>query len=90
MSENTFPTIADFHERLAELVKAGLGDMPVQVLIVPASTIIAITKITAPDEAHGKPALMIEFDGYSGRMGQCIVSCDYLKGDPKTELRVVQ
>jgi hypothetical protein len=73
--ESEFPTIRDVHARLAELVEQGLGDHPCQVLIVPDSTMQAIARASgAPMD--GKPALMIELSGETGRMPVTITSTD--------------
>jgi hypothetical protein len=79
-SEDKFPTIRDLRDRLTHLVELGLGDLPVQVVIVPGSTMVAVARATHPDQmkAAGKPPLMIEFDGQEGRMPPTMVSCDFL------------
>lgn len=59
MTENEFPTISDLHDRLAELIAKGLGALPVQVLIVPDSTLQAIAR-NAGQKDDDKPALMID------------------------------
>lgn len=77
-TENNFPTIRDFRDKLTELVEQGLGEQPVQILIVPDSTIQAIARVTAPDgyDNASKPALMVEMDGTDGRMPVLIYSTD--------------
>lgn len=67
MREDTFPTIADLHGRLSELMAQGLGELPVQILIVPDSTLQAIAR-NAGQKDDDKPALMIDLcsdDGHS-------------------------
>lgn len=76
-TENMFPTLRDVRDKLNELVGQGLGDHPVQVVIVPDSTIQAIARATAPPGyKHDRPALMVEFDGIDGRMPILIYSTD--------------
>lgn len=78
--ECDFATIAEMSERLAELVKEGLGGFPVQVLVVPDSTLQAIAKMSG----HvGKPALMIDLpsDPPGTRLPVCIVTADRLTRD---------
>lgn len=75
MSENKFPTISDLCDGLKRLVDGGLGNLPVQVLVVPDSTIQAIGRVT-PGFDPAKPALMIEFDGVDGRIGPTVLSTD--------------
>lgn len=78
--ENEFPTIADLRDCLVALVDAGLGEHPVQVVIVPATTLLAIARSTGAPESD-KPPLMIEFPGSAAeRMPCCIVSMHYLEG----------
>lgn len=79
--ENRFPTIADYAERLAELVTRGLGDLPAQILVVPDSTMQAIARDT--DGFDGKkPALLIELTGKddSSRIPVCLISADRYSG----------
>lgn len=71
-----FPTIRDAAERLRELVDHGHGDLPVQVLVVPDSTLQALQHAVAP--AAAGPALMIEYPGQDGRMGFSLVSTERL------------
>jgi hypothetical protein len=62
-TENTFPTIRDIRDRMNDLVEQGLGELPVQILIVPDSTLQAIAR-NAGQKDDAKPALMIDlFDG---------------------------
>lgn len=65
MKEHQLPTIAAIHARLGELVEQGLGELPVQILIVPDSTLQAIARNAGqPDDS--KPALMIDLVGEDG------------------------
>lgn len=62
-TENTFPTIRDIRDRMNDLVEQGLGELPVQILIVPDSTLQAIAR-NAGQKDDAKPALMIDlYDG---------------------------
>lgn len=80
-TENKFPTIRDFRDKLTELVELGLGDQPVQIIIVPDSSLQAIARVVAPpDFKHEKPALMVEMDGKDGRMPVLIYSTDRDQG----------
>lgn len=74
--ESDFPTIADLYNGLRPLVEAGLGDLPVQVLIVPDSTMQAIARDAG---YHGvKPVLMAELNHEegSGRIPVTVLSTD--------------
>ena len=77
--ESEFPTIADLQSRLDELVQGGLGDLPVQLLVVPDSTLQAIARSAAAD-AEAKHALMIDLGGSGGRMAVTMTSVDGLQG----------
>ena len=74
MSEDEFPTIADLHARLGELIAKGFGDLPVQILIVPDSTLQAIAR-DAGQTDDSKPALMIELFDTEGN-GMLIASTE--------------
>jgi hypothetical protein len=78
--ENEFPTIADLRDGLTRLVDNGLGDLPVQVLVVPDSTMQAIARQAGSDGV--KPALMIElnYDEGTGRIPVTVVSTDRMQG----------
>ena len=80
-SENNFPTIRDFRDRLNDLVDQGLGDQLVQLLIVPDATMQAISRVVNDgcDPSPDKPALMIEFEGIAGRMPVLIYSTDRME-----------
>lgn len=79
-NEHKFPTIRDLRDALSRLCDLGLGDLPTQVTVVPASTIFAVARATAPAEManHTKPPLMIELMNDTGRMAPVIISADYL------------
>lgn len=50
------PTIRDLRDAMSEMVDGGFGDLPVQIVIVPDSTLQAIGKTRERE----KPALMID------------------------------
>ncbi|MGX9392584.1 hypothetical protein ACWX0K_20250 [Nitrobacteraceae bacterium UC4446_H13] len=75
--ESEFPTIADLRDRLSELVERGLGDQPVQIVVVPDSTMQAIAR-TSND--GGKPAIMIEMPGDGNRLPVAFISADRMAG----------
>lgn len=83
--ESEFPTIQDLRDRLTELIELGLGDHPVQIVIVPATTMKAVCIATGPMPANDyRPPLMIELGvDRTERMAVTIVSTDYLnsRGD---------
>lgn len=76
--ESTFPTLQDLRDGLSRLVEQGLGALPVQVLVVPDSTIQAIARVSAPEHDHdARPALMVELDGgHESRIPVTILSTD--------------
>lgn len=55
--ENEFPTIRNARAALAKLIEDGLGDLPVQLLVVPDSTLQAIAGAMGYRGSH---ALMID------------------------------
>ncbi len=76
--ESDFPTIRDLRDGLARLVDAGLGDLPVQVIIAPDSTMQAIARATVP--GHSVPAILMEFDAVGGRLPMTMVTTDRWSG----------
>lgn len=72
------PTVADMQAYLALLVEEGLGDEPVQTLVVPDRTIDAIARsIGTPFDS--KPATMIEYPISAGRrLPVSVISADRL------------
>lgn len=77
MTEDTFPTIRDASEVLDHLVEKGFGDLPLQFVIVPPSTLAALAK----DAGHsgGQPTLMIEMFARDGaEVGLLIASVENL------------
>lgn len=77
--ENDFATIRDMRDQLSKLVAGGLGDLPVQILVVPDSTMQAVA--ISIGGGNIKPALMIEFDACGGRMAASMISTDRLSRD---------
>lgn len=80
--ESEFATIADLHAALSDLVGRGFGELPVQVLVVPGSTLQTLARAEGAVD-DDKPALMIEFGGDSGRFPVSILSTEYLDVDSK-------
>ena len=89
--ESDFPTIEDLHDGLSRLIAGGLGGLAVQVLVVPDSTMQAITRVFAEGNAPDKrPALMVEMDGVNGRIPVIILSADRWSGGGGMPTRVTQ
>ena len=80
--ESDFPTIKHLRDRLTDLIENGLGDLPVQILVVPNSTIEAVARATAgPGYAPNKPALMIELEVVKGsRLPVSMISTEQMRG----------
>lgn len=81
--EHNFPTIRDARDRLAELTEQGLGDLPIQILVVPDSTMQAVARATGgPDYNGDLPALMIELTGAppTARLPVSLISTERLTG----------
>jgi hypothetical protein len=80
--ESDFPTIKHLRDRLTDLIENGLGDLPVQILVVPNSTIEAVARATAgPDYDPKKPALMIELEIVQGsRLPVSMISTEQMRG----------
>ena len=72
-SEDRLPTFRDVHAVLVELIERGLGDLPVQVVVCPDSTMQALAR-DAGAKDDDKPALLIEFDGKDGRHPVTVLS----------------
>lgn len=85
--ESKFPTIKDVHSVMAELIDEGLGDLPVQVLVAPDTTIQALARHAGATD-DSKPALMLEFDGKDGRIGVMVMSTERLEQTPQRRERV--
>lgn len=81
--ESEFPTIRDLRDGLTKLVEQGIGDLPVQIVIVPGSTMEAVARIVGgKDYDATKRALMIELEPADGvaRFPVSLVSTDYIAG----------
>lgn len=72
--ESEFPTIEDARDVLQQLVDKGFGKLPVQVLVVPTSTMIALAR----DAGHAGPKpIMLEMMAREGAdLGVLIASVD--------------
>jgi len=79
MAENHYPTIRDVHECLTDLIGRGLGDLPVQIVVAPDSTMQALA-VLGGKYTGKKPALMIEFPGDGARLPVAFISTDRLGG----------
>lgn len=77
MSEDRFPTIKDAAKVLADLVDAGYGDLPVQIIAAPDTTVQALAK--AAGDVGGKPAIMLEYGG-GDRLPVCVISVNRMSG----------
>lgn len=75
--ENEFPTIKDLRDQLDDLVAKGFGELPVQIVVAPDSTIQALAKA---QNWNGKPATMIEYTRDGKELGVSFISTDRLAG----------
>jgi len=78
--ENEFPTILQLRDRMSELIDKGFGQLPVQVLVVPDSTLQALAQGMG-HAAGEKAALMIDLvgdDNDGGRLPVGLISADRL------------
>ncbi|WP_448208177.1 hypothetical protein [Azospirillum sp. sgz302134] len=78
MNEHKFPTIKDAADVLAELVLRGLGDLPMQLVVVPDSTIQALAR--AGGDSGERPAIMVEFGGAEGRLPVGLICPERMRG----------
>lgn len=77
-TEDKFPTIKDVYAALASLIERGLGDLAVQIVVAPDSTLQAIARNSGWD---GKPAMMIDLAvGVDGRLPASIIATERLGG----------
>lgn len=83
INEAMLPTVRDLCAGLSRLVEGGLGDLPVQIIIVPDSTLQAIARVTpAPGyDPSTDAAKLVEFDGVDGRLPMMMLTADYLKSN---------
>jgi hypothetical protein len=76
--ENQFPTVADLRDQLNALIDEGLGDLPVQVVVVPDSTMRAIS--THGGNGQSRPAVMVELGGSKeSRLPVTLVSAERMQ-----------
>lgn len=87
MTENEFPTIRDLRDCLSALVERGLGDLPVQIVVAPDSTIQALAR--ADNCTAGGEAVMIEYPREGRELGVPFISTDRLarSGMPTREVQ---
>lgn len=80
--ESEFPTISQLRDCLTQLVDRGLGAQPVQILLVPDSTLQATARATGgPGYNPANPALMIELEVTDGsRLPVTIMSAERMSG----------
>lgn len=77
--ESDFPTIADALAVLRDLDADGFGALPVQIIMAPPSTLMALARHYGRKDIDA-PAAMIEMtpDENGGRVPVCIISSDGL------------
>ena len=75
--ETNLPTIRQARDRLTELIDKGFGDLAVQIIVVPDSTLQSLARSfgQSPDD---KPALMIHLAGDDGGMAVGLISVERL------------
>lgn len=81
MTEDRFPTISDTVEALSELVRQGLGDLPTMLVLVPDSTMQALSR-AAGHSNDAQPALMMEMPANGNRLPVSIICYDRLNRVP--------
>jgi len=74
-TENNFPTISDLRDLADTMIDRGFGELPIQIVVVPDSTLQSI----AGHQADGKPAIMLDFTNKGGRMALSFISADRLQ-----------
>ncbi|MGZ6195517.1 MAG: hypothetical protein ACXWML_09830 [Candidatus Binataceae bacterium] len=79
-TEEKFPTLRDLRDGLTRLIDAGLGDLPTQVLVVPASTLACVARYLVPELGQNHRPKMIEFEPVEGRLGALIYTTDFDNG----------
>jgi len=75
--ESDFPTIMDLRDCLSKLVDQGLGELPIQIVVMPDTTIQALAKAQSWD---GKPATMLQYSRDGKELGVMFISTDRLSG----------
>lgn len=76
--ENEFPTIRNLRDRLSTLIEMGLGDLAVQIVVVPDSTIQSLAKHCFEQAPYAKPAIMIEFEVDARAFGISFITTERL------------
>lgn len=74
--EHEFPTIRNLRDQLSALIDRGLGDLPIQIVVAPDSSIQAIAKVEGP--VGQKPAIMIEFPVEGRALGILFITTERL------------
>lgn len=70
MNEATLPTINDLRAVVAELIANGFGELPIQIVVAPDSTLQALAR----RHANESPVLMIEYSAGTERQPVSIIS----------------
>lgn len=81
MTEDKFPTIADTVKALTELVDLGLGELPTMLVMVPDSTMQALSR-AAGHSNDAQPALIIEIPVDGKRLPVSLICQDRLNDTP--------
>lgn len=84
-TENNFPTIKDYRDLLSDVIDKGFGDLPVQILVVPDSTLQALARHRGERDSD-KPAIMMQWLIDPARLPVSFISAGRLKdcGMPTT------
>ena len=82
--ESEFPTIKQLRDCLSELIDQGLGGLPVQILVVPDSTLQVIARASGYE--GGKPAIMVDLNAGGTGLPVGLISAERLaeRGMPTT------
>ena len=77
------PTIENLRDRLSELVDEGFGDLPVQIVVVPTSTLDTIARACGGSLPGAPPALIIDLvcDGNPPVAMTSVVRLEHAKKD---------
>lgn len=78
--ESEFPTVNDLASAIADLIERGLGDLAVQIVVAPDSTMQSLARSLDPNYG-GAPAMMIDLTmGIEGRLPIAFISTERLGG----------
>jgi hypothetical protein len=77
VTELDLPTIRNLRDCLSALIDRGLGDLPVQIVVAPDSTMQALARAESQG-ADDEPALMIEYPREGQWLGVPFISTDRL------------